>query len=71
YVVPLYTIYPTKPDGVAATFEALNCRTDSIAVAEALLLLGQHPSASHVVVWQGLRRVVTCARITEPDPRLA
>ncbi|WP_312160560.1 hypothetical protein [Phenylobacterium sp.] len=69
--MPLYTIYPTKPNGVAATFEALSCPTDSIAVAEALLLLGQHASASHVVVWQGLRRVVTCERVPEPDPRLA
>ncbi|MGH6997368.1 MAG: hypothetical protein ACREEO_04195 [Phenylobacterium sp.] len=69
--MPLYTIYPTKPDGVAATFEALNCSTDRSAVAAALLLLRQHPSASHVVVWQGLRRVMSCARPAEPDPRLA
>lgn len=69
--MPLYTIYPTKPDGVAATFEALSCPTDSMAIAEALTLLGQHPSASHVVVWQGLRQVVTCARATQPDARLA
>lgn len=69
--MPLYTIYPTKSDGVAATFEAMTCQTDSIAVAEALLLLDQHPSASHVVVWQGRRRVISCARTAQPDPQLA
>lgn len=69
--MPLYTIYPTKPDGVAATFEAMSCPTDSMAIAEALQLLGEHPSASHVVVWQGRRRVTTCARTSTPEPRLA
>ena len=69
--MPLYTIYPTRPDGVAATFEAKNCLTDRMATAEALLLLERHPSASHVVVWQGLRRVVTFARVEGPDPHLA
>jgi len=69
--VPLYTIYPTKSDGVAATFEARSCPTDRLAMAEAMLLLEQHPSASHVVVWQGGRRVVTCARVKGPDPLLA
>ncbi|KQW73291.1 hypothetical protein ASC73_02760 [Phenylobacterium sp. Root1277] len=71
YLVPLYTIYPTKPDGVAATFEAMSCPTDKIAIAEALLLLSEHPTASHVVVWQGLRKVVSCGRVAEPDPWLA
>ena len=69
--MPLYTIYPTKSDGVAATFEAMNCPTDHVAAAEALLLLERHPNASHVVVWQGRRRVITCARVEGPDPQLA
>jgi len=60
--MPLYTFYPTRPDGLAPSFEAIDCASDAVAVTHAIEVLGEHTAASHVVVWQGQRCVMTFPR---------
>lgn len=66
----IYTFYPTRADGVATTFASEDCKNDTQALLEAVLLLEEHESAASVVIWQGARRVLTCVRTEEPAPRL-
>ena len=67
--MPLYTFYPTRPDGLAPSFEATDCASDAIAVTRAIEVLVEHPGASHVVVWQGQRCVMTFPRGGPPQRR--
>lgn len=60
--MPLYMFYPTRPDGLAPSFEAADCASDALAVTHAIEVLGEHAGASHVVVWQGPRCVMTFPR---------
>lgn len=53
----LYMIYPAKPDGVSASFEAIYCSSDARARRRASAVLSQHDSATRVSVWQGDRLV--------------
>ena len=67
----LYTFYPTRHDGVSALFTDAECVDDGHALLEAVRLLEEHRSAERVVIWCGPRRVLTCLRVDEPNPRLA
>ncbi len=67
----LYTFYPTRPDGLAPSFEAVECASDAVAVTHAIEVLGEHAAASHVVVWQGHRCVMTFPRGTPLKLRAA
>ena len=61
--MPLYTIYPTLPDGSSETFVTFELAGDEEAHILALHILDQHASASHVVVWCGARKVCTRPRV--------
>jgi hypothetical protein len=62
--MPLYTFYPCKPDGTSESFVAFELVDDAEAYLRALHVLGQHPSASHIVAWAGERKVFTRARVS-------
>ena len=67
----IYTFYPTRSDGIATTFSSESCENDTQALLAAVQLLEEHDSAASVVIWQGSRRVLTCIRKEDADPRLA
>lgn len=69
--MPLYVFYPTKDDGVSPSFEAFACENDQAALWLAASILMEHEAASYVTVWEGARRVLTCRRKEDADPRLA
>lgn len=76
--MPLYTFFPMRPDGVADTFEAVDYRSDADVLPKAVRVLGEHPEATHVVVWQGDRLVLNYAAGAartedrpQPEPRPA
>lgn len=76
--MPIYTFYPMRPDGVADTFEAIDRPSDADVLAIAARVLGEHPEATHVVVWQGDRLLLNYSAAparTEawppPRPRMA
>lgn len=60
--MPLYTFYPCKPDGTSDSFVTFDLVDDDEADVRARYVLDEHLSASHVVVWQGERRVLTRPR---------
>jgi hypothetical protein len=66
--MPIYTFYPCRQDGSAATFEALELASDREARDRAARLLEQHPSCAAMVVWQGDRRVLALPRAGEHAP---
>ena len=53
----VFTFFLCQPDGGAASFEASPLASDQDAVARSRVLLGDHPSASMVSVWDGERPV--------------
>lgn len=53
----VFTFFLCQPDGSAASFEAHPFASDLDAVARSRVLLGDHPSASMVSVWDGERPV--------------
>lgn len=53
----IFTFFLCQPDGSAATFEARPLPSDRDAVAQSRVLLGEHPSAAMVSVWDGERSV--------------
>ena len=59
-----YTFYPCKADGVAGTFVCRDLPDDEAARALARRLLDQHPSAEHMTIWCGERKVA--ARVRRP-----
>lgn len=66
--MPLYTFFPTRPDGVATTIAVLDLDTDSAAFIEAVQLLEEHASARSVEIWQASRRVLACVRANDYAP---
>lgn len=56
--MPMYTFYPCKPDGSAATFEALNLSDDASAAERAKKLIRLHPECAYLNVWQADRKVL-------------
>ena len=58
----LYTLYPCKPDGTSETFISFDLTDDAEAYVRALHVLDQHPSASHVAIWCGERKVAVRRR---------
>ncbi len=65
--MPMYTLYPCKPDGSAATFEALQLRDDAGAAVCAEALIRLHPECAYVNVWQGDRKVLKMDRTKPPN----
>jgi hypothetical protein len=63
----LYTFYPCKADGSSETFVCSELQDDGEAYVRALHLLDQHPSAAHIAIWAGERKVATPARIDPSD----
>ena len=53
----VFTFFLCQPDGSAASFEAHAFASDLDAIAQSRVLLGDHPSASMVSVWDGERSV--------------
>ena len=53
----VFTFFLCQPDGSAASFEAHPFATDLDAIARSRVLLGDHPSAEIVSVWDGERSV--------------
>jgi hypothetical protein len=62
--MPLYTFFPTLPDGKSLTFETYELPHDVAAKVFALTVLDRHPTCACVVVWTGERDV--CTRCREP-----
>lgn len=63
--MPLYVFYPTRPNGLADTFESVSFRSDDEAVLYASKVLIAHESAANVVVYQGQRQVAVAHRDVE------
>ena len=61
----LYTLYPCKRDGTSETFATFDLRDDGEAYVRAIHLLDQHPSASHVAIWCGDRKVAIRPRMDD------
>lgn len=57
--MPIYTFYPCKADGVSESFVSLDLVDDAEAEGRALQILDRHASATHVVVWNGERKVLS------------
>lgn len=53
----VFTFFLCQPDGSAASFEAHAFASDLEAIVQSRMLLGDHPSASMVNVWDGERSV--------------
>lgn len=64
--MPLYTLYPSLPDGSSTSFKAVELRSDGAARATAQALLAEHGSAVGVVIWRGDRRVGALRRALQP-----
>ena len=64
--MPLYTLYPCHADGSSDTFVTFELIDDVEANVRALHTLDQHPSASHVAIWCGERKVDVRHRL-HPD----
>lgn len=64
--MPLYTLYPCRADGASDTFVTRELDDDTAASLQALDMLDLHPTATHVVVWCGDRKVHTRQRV-HPD----
>jgi hypothetical protein len=60
--MPLFTFYPTHTDGSASMFEAHYLPNEAAAARMAHLVLEQHSSGDHVVVWCDDRLVFTRGR---------
>ena len=60
--MPLYTLYPCKADGSSDTFVTCELMSDDEARVRALRVLDQHPTAWHVAIWCGERKVATPSR---------
>lgn len=56
--MPMFTFYPTRADGLSATFETHELTGDDAALAFASVVLDRHESASSVVVYCGPRKVL-------------
>lgn len=65
--MPLYTFYPTQPDGLAPSFEAAELDSDAEAEVEAVRVLDGHRAAASVVVYSGDRMVHTRHRGAAAD----
>lgn len=61
--MPLCTFYPTRADGLSASFETRELDDDGDAGVQALQVLEAHDSAVSVVTWCGARKVVTRRRM--------
>ena len=68
-VMQVFTFFLCQPDGAAASFEAQALASDRDAVARSRVLLGDHPSASMVSVWEGERPVHQEQRCEQFRPR--
>ena len=66
--MPVFTFYPCRPDGAAASFEAFELDSDDAARERALRMLERHPSCAYVVAWQGDRQVHVETRRAAPRP---
>jgi hypothetical protein len=55
--LPLYTFYPCKPDGSAASFETADFEDDFSASRYARDVLDEHRSCAYVAVWIGEEKV--------------
>lgn len=64
--MPNYTFHPGYENGLFDPFVSRELDDDDRARVYALHILDQHPSANHVVVWSGARKVLTRQRI-HPD----
>lgn len=56
--MPMYTFHLCQPDGSSGSFEAFELIDDTAATVKAVGLLKAHPTADHVVGWDGARRVL-------------
>ena len=68
--MPIYTFYLRRRDGRASTFEAFELGDDQFAPAQALRMLGEHPSSASVDVWSGDRKVLSRDRGAGETPGL-
>lgn len=66
----MFTFFLCQSDGSAASFEAQSFESDIEAVARSRVLLGDHPSATTVSVWEGERPVHQEERCERFRPRL-
>lgn len=55
--MPLYTFYPCRADGTSGTFLTSVLHDDTASKSRAMSVLREHPSASHVAIWCGERKV--------------
>ena len=55
--LPLFTFYVGRANGAATALEAYDLDDDAEALVRARVVLGDHPSADEVAVWQGERQV--------------
>ena len=60
--MPLFTFYPTRADGLSATFETRELESDEVATTFAARVLDRHESAACVVVYCGQRKVLERSR---------
>lgn len=63
----MYVFYLRPTHGASTGFEAFELASDRHAVDKAAWLLTQHPSASHVVAWQGDRQIVLPESLATAD----
>lgn len=61
--MPLYTLYPCRADGTSDTFLSFDLMDDGEAQIRALHVLDQHPTAAHVAIWCGERKVGSRYRV--------
>ncbi|MDZ4373152.1 MAG: hypothetical protein U1C74_17245 [Phenylobacterium sp.] len=67
--MPLYTIYPTRLDGLSDSFETAELAGDADVLTEALRVLDAHESAVSVVVYCDNRKVLTRFKIDPEMPQ--
>lgn len=60
--MPLYTFYPSQPNGTSATFVAEDLADDDAAMKRAVSIVAEHRGSSYVVVWQGERKAFVYQR---------
>ena len=53
----IYTFYPCRDDGSAATFEAFDLSGDDDTAPVAATVLVRHPSATFVSIYEADRRI--------------
>ncbi len=67
--MPLYTLYPCRPDGSSDTFATFELADDGEAGLRALHLLDRHATAAYVAIWCGERKVATRDRMHDERQR--